>query len=181
MKKSLSQRGYSLCSLVIGSLKGLFLLYFCFLSACGVIKERPESKPSDLAVLQKPLPPEKAKEVLNEVGGNFAYGPGLGDAAVNVGAVVAFPPYAIYLLGNAVLSFSGYEPVTVSSLLPEETGKAWSDSYDTVVSGPGRFVAAAAGHEYRTSDVGMARLQKVLAEGDSEGARAQMKKQEQGR
>lgn len=178
MKLSPSQRGYRRLNRSAHPLKCFFIVYFCFFSACGVIKERPESKPSEIAALQKPLPPEKAKEVLNEVGGNFAYGPGLGDAAVNIGTVVAFPPYAIYLLGNGILSLSGYEPVTVSSMLPEETGKAWSDGYDTIVSGPGRFVAAATGHEYRTSDVGAARLQKVLAEDDSASTRAQMKEQE---
>jgi hypothetical protein len=99
----------------------------------------------------------------------------LGDAAVNLGAVIVFPPYLIYLIGNTALSLSGYEPVTVSSLLPEEEGKAWSNGYDRVVSGPGRVVAATAGREYRSREVGDERLRVLLAEGDSQQARAQMK------
>lgn len=144
-------------------------------SACGVIKEKPKSQVDEMSAVGKPMSPEQAKGVLGEVGSNFAYGPGIGDAAVNLGAVVVFPPYILYLLGNTALSLTGYEPVTVSSLLPEEEGKAWSNGYDTVVSGPGRFVAAAAGREYRSREVGDDRLRALLAEGNPQQSRAQMK------
>ncbi len=130
---------------------------------CGVIRKRPEDKPTGLDVVGKPMTNEQAKEVLSTVGGNFAYGSGLGDAALSVGTAVLFPPYALYLLGNAALSVSGYEPVTISSLLPEEDGKQWSATYDKVVSGPGRVVAAVAGHEYRSQDVAEERLRAVFA------------------
>lgn len=133
------------------------------LIACGLIKERPSSKPSNLDIVGKPMSNEQAKEVLSEMGQNFAYGPGLGDAALNVSTAVVFPPYAIYLLGNAVLSLSGYEPVTVASLLPEEDGRAWSKSYDSLVSGPGKVVAAIAGREYRSQEVGDERMRGVLS------------------
>lgn len=144
-------------------------------SACGVVKEKPKSQVDEMSAVGKPMSPEQAKGVLGEVGSNFAYGPGIGDAAVNLGAVIVFPPYILYLLGNTALSLTGYEPVTVSSLLPEEEGKAWSNGYDTVVSGPGRFVAAAAGREYRSREVGDERLRVLLAEGDPQQSRAQMK------
>jgi hypothetical protein len=135
-----------------------------FASGCGVIKEKqPDSEASGLDLVGKPIPPDKAKQVLSEAGGNFAYGPGLGDAAVTVGTVVVFPPYALYLLGNAVLSLSGYEPVTVSSMLPDEQGKAWSSTYDSLVSGPGKVVAAMSGHEYRSREVGDAKMKAVLS------------------
>jgi hypothetical protein len=140
----------------------LLVLTSVSLAACGVIRERPESKPSSMDIVGKPMPPETAKEVLSEIGQNFAYGPGLGDAALNVGTAVVFPPYAIYLLGNALLSLSGYEPVTVASLLPEEDGKAWSRTYDSVVSGPGKVVAAMAGREYRSQEVADERMREIL-------------------
>jgi hypothetical protein len=89
--------------------------------------------------------------------------------------VVVFPPYIIYLLGNTALSLTGYEPVTVSSVLPEEQGRAWSDGYDTLVSGPGRMVAAMAGREYRSRDVAQEKLREVLADGTPDTSRAQMK------
>jgi hypothetical protein len=145
------------------------------LVGCGVVKEKPKSEVDELSAVSKPMSSEQAKEVLGEVGSNFAYGPGLGDAAVNLGAVIVFPPYILYLLGNTALSLSGYEPVTVSSLLPEEQGKAWSNGYDTVVSGPGRVVAAAAEREYRSQEVGNERLRVVLAKGDPAQDKAQMK------
>ena len=148
-------------------------------TGCGVIKKRPEDKPDELSVVGKEMPPEKAKEVLGEVGSNFAYGPGLGDAAVNLGTVVVFPPYIIYLLGNTALSLTGYEPVTVSSVLPEEQGRAWSDGYDTIVSGPGRMVAAMAGREYRSREVAQEKLREVLTDGTPDTSRAQMKDKEQ--
>ena len=115
-----------------------------------------------MALVGKPIPPEKAEDVLNEVGSNFAYGSGLGDTALSVGTVVVFPPYALYLLGNAVLSLSGYEPVTVSSLLPEKEGQEWSSMYDSVVSVPGKMVAAAAGREFRSPEVANARMKKLV-------------------
>jgi hypothetical protein len=132
------------------------------LSGCGLFRERPVEEPSPFDLVGKEMPPEQAKAVLSEVGQNFAYGSGLGDTALAVGTVVVFPPYAIYLLGNAVLSLSGYEPVTVSSLLPEEQGKAWSSAYESVVSGPGKVVAAMAGHEYRSKEVADEKLRTVI-------------------
>lgn len=145
---------------------------------CGVIKKKPEDQPDELAVVGKEMSPEQAEAVLGEVGSNFAYGPGIGDTAVNVGAVILFPPYIIYILGNTALSLSGYEPVTVSSVLPEEQGRAWSNGYDTLVSGPGRMVAAMAGREYRSRDVAREKLREALETqppAESDTARAQMK------
>lgn len=140
----------------------LSLLVLCLLTGCGVIKKKPENEPTGLDVVSKPIPPEQAKEILSEIGGNYAYGPGLGDTAVNVGTVVVFPPYAVYLLGNAILSISGYEPVTLSSILPEEDGKQWSETYDELVSGPGKMVAAMAGREYRSREVGKVKMQELM-------------------
>ena len=166
------RRGWKLC-LVRGAVVSCVLA--SAISACGVVKEKPKSQVDEMSAVGKPMTNEQAKAVLGEVGSNFAYGPGLGDAAVNLGAVIVFPPYILYLLGNTALSLTGYEPVTVSSLLPEEQGKAWSNGYDTVVSGPGRVVAATAGREYRSREVGDERLRVLLADGDQQQAKAQMK------
>lgn len=165
MYKVFVNRGIGCIAATVLQLVALTML-LCTMTACGVIKKKPESSTDGLVFKSKDIPPEKANEILNEVGGNFAYGPGLGDAAVNIGTVVAFPPFAVYLLGNAVLSLSGYEPITVSSLLPDKDGEQWSDTYDTVVSVPGRFVAAMAGHEYRTREVADERIRTVLSSGN---------------
>ncbi len=140
----------------------ILLIGALIVPGCGVIKKKPEGEPSGLNIVGKPIPPEHAKEILSEVGGNFAYGPGLGDTALTVGTVVVFPPYAVYLLGNALLSVSGYEPITVSSILPEEDGKQWADTYDNLVSGPGKVVAAMAGREYRSREVGKMKMQELF-------------------
>lgn len=145
------------------------------LSGCGIIKEKPPAEVDSVSAVSQPMSSEKAKAVLGEVGSNFVYGPGLGDATVNLGAVIVFPPYLVYLLGNTVLSLSGYQPVTVSSVLPDDAGKAWSNGYDTVVSGPGRFVAATAGREYRSQEVADERLRTILAQEEPSQDRAQMK------
>jgi hypothetical protein len=149
-------------------------LWLSNFSACGVIKERPQGEANALAVAQKPIPPDQAREILDEMGSNFAYGPGIGDTAVNIGAAVAFPPYAVVLLGNAVLSLSGYEPVTVSSILPEEDGKKWSETYDQIVSGPGRVVAAVAGREYRSREVGEHKMRSLLKSVEADQERREL-------
>jgi hypothetical protein len=132
------------------------------ISGCGIIQEAQPERYPERAAIGAELEPEQAKEVLQELGSNFAYGPGLGDAAVNLGAVVLFPPFGLYLVGNAVLSLSGYEPITVASLLPAEDGAAWSQTYDEAVSGPGRVVAALSGREYRSREVGTQRMQDLV-------------------
>jgi len=146
--------------------EAIILAIICILNAaaCGVIKEKPKNENEAIDFVGKPIPPEKAEEVLSEVGSNFVYGPSLGETAVNVGTVVLFPPYALYLVGNAILSLSGYEPVTVSGFLPEEEGKAWSNTFDDVVSGPGKVAAAIAGKEYRSRQLADARMEALLAD-----------------
>jgi hypothetical protein len=140
------------------------LLVITLLAGCGsVIKKRSPTKRTAVDLIGEPIPPEQAKAVLSELGKNYAYGTGIGDTALNVGAVIAFPPYAIYLVGNAVLALTGYETITPSKVLPEKAGETWANTYDTIVSGPGRVVAAMAGHEYRSPAVKEQKLQKIFA------------------
>jgi hypothetical protein len=132
------------------------------LAGCGIIHKKPAASADEMALVGRPIPPEQAGEILDELGSNFIYGPALGETAVNVGTVVMFPPYALYLVGNALLSLSGYEPVTVSSILPEEEGKEWSEAVDGVFSGPGQVVAAMAGRESRSREVAEAKVRIIL-------------------
>jgi hypothetical protein len=48
-------------------------------------------------------------------------------------------------------------------MLPEEQGKRWSDGYDSIVSGPGKVVAALAGDEYRSREVGEQKMATVIS------------------
>ena len=127
-------------------------------------KKDPNSGATPPVNITKPLPPEKAKEVAGAVANNWFYGEGLGSTAITAGTCIIFPPYLAVVVGNAALSISGYEPISVSNMLTEEQGKDWSDAYETVASGPGRLTSAVAGKEYRTKEVIKTDYQKLLAE-----------------
>ena len=146
------------------SVRSIVLVSTLLLTGCGVIKEKPPAQVDELDLVGKEIPPEQAQEILGEVGDSFVYGPSLGETITNVGVAILFPPYALYLVGNAILSVSGYEPVTVSSLLPEEEGKKWGDTVDTVMSGPGRMVAAMAGREARSREVTEEKMRQILTQ-----------------
>lgn len=136
-------------------------------SGCGVLREKktPQTDPAILQATQKPLSPDAATSVFSEMGENWLYGPGLGQTALNVGAMVVFPPYAIYVLGNSVLSMSGYEPLYVTDLLPDGERDEVNLMYDEVTTAPGRVSAALAGKEFRSKEVASERMKAIVAEG----------------
>lgn len=110
----------------------------------------------------RPLTPEETDRVLEDVGDSFVYGQGIGEAALNVGTTVLFPPFGVYVLVNGVLTLTGHEPLRFSDALPEEGSKAWREVYGDVTSGPGKFVAAAAGKEFVTPERAKERLENHL-------------------
>jgi hypothetical protein len=114
------------------------------------------------AAIQNPLPPDKANEMLHEVGENWMYGNGVGETAIAVGSIVAFPPSLIYWLGNAALSVAGYETIGVSRVLPDEEKAQWNGFYDGVSGVPGKVTAAVAGREFITRDHAKDRLEKYM-------------------
>jgi hypothetical protein len=147
--------------------------FFCYIlfgllsSGCGVLREKktPQADPAIVQATQKPMSPDAASSVFSEMGENWLYGPGLGQTALNVGAMVVFPPYAIYVLGNSVLSMSGYEPLYVTDLLPEGERDEVNLMYDEVTTAPGRVSAALAGKEFRSKEVASERMKAIVAEG----------------
>lgn len=141
-----------------------FVIQFVLVSLCGcsLLRERPADEPTVLSSPTHPMSPEKAQEVMESAASNWFFGQGVGETVLNAGAVMAFPPYLAVVLGNAALSLSGYEPITVSGLLPEEQGEVWSDTYDSVAASPGRLSAAVAGKEFRTKDVIKDDMKKLL-------------------
>ena len=148
----------------MGLPREMAFVFLLMLSACGVLKEREGPSASELELAREPVPPEKAEAVLNEVGKNFVYGQGLGEAALTIGASVLFPPYAVYVLGNSALEMGGYERIEVTDALPEEDKRGWDDFYRDVTSVPGRAAAVASGEEYRTPEEGVERIKKILKE-----------------
>jgi len=111
---------------------------------------KPPSIPDLASGEQQPPKPEELKSHLKTAGKRFMFGPGLGRTAATVGTIVAFPPYAIYVLGNAGLALFGYEPLYVTNLLPEPARKKVLGVYDGITSVPGRVVAGASGQEYQS-------------------------------
>ena len=107
----------------------------------------------DVINTKEPLSPERTEELVHQVGENWLYGQGMGETALNVGTAVVFPPYLVYLVGNAALGLSGYEQITPSSILPDQPKEAWRKAYGSVTQTPGRVAAAAAGREFRTQEV----------------------------
>lgn len=133
------------------------------LSGCGIIRELPEDEQLGKQLQNPPPSEEEAKAQLDEVGSNFVYGSGLGEAMINVGGIIAFPPYGIYVLGDALANLSGYD-IKPSAALPEEEQDAWDELYADVASGPGRVTAAMAGTEYRSAEVVKERKKEMEAQ-----------------
>ncbi len=105
-------------------------------------------RPDGAMTLHVARSPEDAEDQLSKFGHHWFYGPGLGQTMANVGTVIVFPPWAIYLLGNAGLAVAGYEPVSLTSLLPDGPRRYVDGAYGGVVSVPGRITAAVAGERY---------------------------------
>jgi hypothetical protein len=137
----------------------LLLIGFLFNSwvGCGILKEK-EPEPEIEVALHGPLQPEEAEDLLGEVGENWLYGEGFGATLLNVGAVVLFPPYGLYLLGNGLISVAGYEPLEVTKMLPKEQEKDYKAFYSEVISAPGRLSAIIADEEYRDKATVKARM-----------------------
>ena len=93
--------------------------------------------------------PEENGEVLRQAGRRWIYGQGVGQTMLNIGAVVLFPPYAIYLVGNAGLALAGYQPLYVTDALPTNVRKNYLGAYNGVTSVPGRISASIAGEDFQ--------------------------------
>lgn len=133
---------------------------------CGIIREKKQPGVGDIEIAEQavtnPMSPEETEAMMGDVASNWFYGQGLGETALAVGTVVLFPPYALYLAGNAVLSLSGYEEVRVSQALPDSGEDIWNSVYDGVTSVPGRVTSGVSGREYVTRNAAEDTLNKYL-------------------
>ena len=126
----------------------VLVLLAVFFSACSARQESSEQVDFQ-QITQNPLSPEETKQMMQEVAGNWFYGQGVGDTAVKAGTAIAFPPYALVLIGNAVASLSGYEPVGITDVIPGQAGAEVENTYNSVTSVPGQVTSAAAGEHFR--------------------------------
>ena len=142
----------------------VYILIFLVIniSACALLKEREEPELDLNAAVRNPLPPEETEKLLAEVGSNWLYGQGLGEAALTMGTIFVFPPYALYVLGNGVLTLSGYEEIRITDALPDTEKEHWNSAYNTVTSGPGKLTAAVAGKEFRTQEAAKERIEQFI-------------------
>lgn len=111
--------------------------------------------PSIPEIADKAASPNAQKEMqttLDDFMYRWFYGQGLGATSLNVGTVVLFPPYALYLLLNAGLGLSGYEPIQPLSYVPGEPGDYVRASYDAITGVPGRATAGIAGEPFQGED-----------------------------
>lgn len=128
----------------------IFLISLILFSSCSyILKPKKENiKIEDVKIALNNATEKDYDEIVSTASNSWFYGQGLGETALNVGTIVAFPPYALFLLGNTALDFAGYEKIGVSTVLPEDAKKTWSKSYDEVLSVPGRITAAVSKEEY---------------------------------
>lgn len=130
-----------------------YFLSFLFLSivSCSAAKENSNPKINELSLKQlseTTKDQEKNQEKLDRYMDNWFYGHGLGQSITNIGTVVIFPPYALYLLGNAGLTLAGYQPLYLSSMLPEESKVVVLTPYNSLTSIPGRITSTLAGKDF---------------------------------
>lgn len=95
--------------------------------------------------------PDKLEDGFANGISRWFYGQGLGVTTLNIGTIVVFPPYALYLLGNAGLQLAGYDPLYLTDALPEEPRQDVMKIYDTVTSAPGQITSTIAGAEFYES------------------------------
>ena len=148
------------------SLSWLIVIVVFFVCGCGVLQEKPADPTLDF--MKRPLTPQESEQLAGEVGGNFLYGQGFGEALISLGGIILWPPYALYALGNAGISLAGYQPLYVTNLLPEPVKSSYDTGYDVVSSGPGRFSAAIGKEEFRNQDVIRKRYRDLLEKNDSD-------------
>ncbi|MBP9837310.1 MAG: hypothetical protein KBC84_01205 [Proteobacteria bacterium] len=123
-----------------------YILLLCSgLHSCS--SNQSELSSQNIALHEKEI---KTDTQLEQVGSNWFYGQGIGKTTLNVGTAIAFPPYLIYLVGNAGLSLAGYQPLSISGILPEDSKNFVDKVYDETTSVPGRITSGVAGVEYKS-------------------------------
>lgn len=129
------------------------LILSILLTSCAATASHPNYATDNVTKSKKSMTPEHAKFVLTETGKNFAFGNGLGEAAVFIGSIFVFPVYAIYRGTVSVANAFGAGIPPAYSLLPEPGQEVAKTSWDTITGAPGWVVAKTVGEEFRDKDI----------------------------
>lgn len=147
------------------------LVLLLLIIGCTPLKAKDNQEVGIEKAIQKPLPPEKTQELLAKTGENWLFGQGFGETLLTAGTIFAFPPYAIYVVGNGALSLAGYERIAIVDALPEESKESVNSVYDAITEAPGRVSATIAGEEFRTNEKAQADIKRFLDEAYDDGAK----------
>lgn len=142
----------------------ILLTIFLFFTSCSYLLKPKTSKVklSDVKLALSKATEKDYEEIVDTASNSWFYGEGLGEAAVNVGTTVAFPPYAIYLLGNTVLDLAGYEKIGVSTFLSNDSKQKWRKAYSGVVGIPGSLTAVASSKQFVDSEEAEEKIVKII-------------------
>jgi hypothetical protein len=158
---------------LFSTIKKIYILLAILLSITACSTKKHDKDDVLTEVSKAKLTPEESEEVLSELGESWIYGDGVGKATLNIGTSLAFPPYALYLLANAVASYSGYEPMYVSEALPTDEKEHFDVFYSSITAAPGALVASLAGEEYRSEELVRQKIRNILEKKKSEATHLQ--------
>lgn len=147
------------------------LIFLLLILGCTPLKTKDNQEVGIEKAIQKPLPPEKTQALLEKTGENWLFGQGIGETLLTAGTIFAFPPYAIYVVGNGALTLAGYERIAIVDALPENSKESVNSVYDAITEAPGRVSATIAGEEFRTNEKAKADIKQFLDEAYDDGAK----------
>ena len=144
----------------------IYLLTMACIGLCssGCLKKQEHPNPAYSFAFDKPLTPEQSGAVLDETGKNLLYGEAFGETLLNVGGIVLFPPFGLFVLTNAGLSLAGYETMKVADALPEPLATHWAEGFTAISSVPGESAAYLAGENFRDAAKARMSIDKILTE-----------------
>lgn len=114
----------------------------------GDLITRPPSIGALVRTAEQPDGQEQLSSAISEAGHSWFFGGGVGQTMLNVGTVAIFPPYALYLLGNAGLALAGYDPIYITDAIPEPAKDKVVDTHRVFTEIPGRVNALVLGEEF---------------------------------
>lgn len=143
-------------------IKLLIILAYLPFSACTIASSKNRTPSNSSSNTWRTDTPPSIREISMAVEDNnvdeklagmkdwWLYGPGMGKTMINMGTTLIFPPYGLYLLTNAGLSFMGLPPIKPIEAIPEGPKEVIDEAFDDIISVPGRITALANDKQYIT-------------------------------